>query len=69
VARRVQRFFGMETAAVVAELELLIDHLRRELRGISDPEAAGLCETSAEVLGGLVKAFAAYEAKTARAWK
>lgn len=42
---------------VMAELHELIDHMRRDAQRVSDPRAAALFETSAEVLAGLERAF------------
>jgi len=43
--------------------------LREGLAELTDPKAQALFETSAEVLGGLTKAFEHYENKTEKAWK
>ena len=57
------------TANVKKEFKTLIDHLRRDVTKIGDPAAKALFETSAEVLGGLEKAFSDYEQKNEAAWK
>jgi len=50
-------------------MEELIRHLREDVERIDEPQAKALFETSAEVVGGLVKAFEHYEAKNESAWK
>ncbi len=47
----------------------LIDHLRSDVEKIDDPRAKALFETSAEVLGGLRKAFHDYDSKNEPAWR
>jgi hypothetical protein len=43
-------------------------HLREDIVKVQDPRAQALFETTAEVLGGLERAFRDYEAGTERAW-
>lgn len=47
----------------------LITHLREDIGKIDDPQAKALFEVSAEVLGGLQKAFEHYESRSEKAWK
>jgi hypothetical protein len=47
----------------------LIDHLRQDVQKIDDPRAKALFETSAEVLGGLKKAFHDYDSRNEPAWR
>ncbi len=47
----------------------LIDHLRSDIEKIEDPRAKAMFETSAEVLGGLKKAFHDYDTKDEPAWR
>ncbi len=47
----------------------LITHLRSDVDKIEEPQAKALFEVSAEVLGGLQKAFEHYESKSEKAWK
>lgn len=47
----------------------LIDHLREDVEKIDEPRAEALFETSAEVLGGLKKAFHDYDSKNEPAWR
>ncbi|HEY8077368.1 MAG TPA: hypothetical protein VIF62_24750 [Labilithrix sp.] len=46
---------------VKAELDELVDHLRRDVAKVTEPEARALFQTATEVLAGLRKAFASYE--------
>jgi hypothetical protein len=57
------------TANVKKEFRTLIDHLREDVKKVDDPAAKALFETSAEVIGGLEKAFSDYEKKNEPAWK
>jgi hypothetical protein len=52
-----------------ARLAELKSDLRRELAGLSDPQAKALFETAAETLGGLENAFAHFQSKTEEAWR
>jgi hypothetical protein len=47
----------------------LMDHLRADVRLMQEPKAQALFETSAEVLGGLLKAFDDYEKKSEEVWQ
>ena len=71
MARRLHGFSRMKdleiaspevhVANVLAELEVLIDHVQR-VRAIGDPATAVLFDASAEVLTGIKHAFEHYEA-------
>jgi hypothetical protein len=50
-------------------LQETMDHLRQDVERVDDPKLKALFETSAEVLGGLVKAFQDYERKNESAWR
>lgn len=50
-------------------MEDLQSHLRQDIEKVDEPQFKALFETSAEVLGGLMKAFSDYESKTERAWR
>lgn len=52
-----------------AELQEIIDHLRRDVNRVDDPKAMALFETSAEVLTGLQTAFLHYEKGEEEAWR
>ena len=47
----------------------LITHLREDIDKVDDPQAKALFEVSAEVLGGLRKAFEHYENQSEKAWR
>lgn len=51
------------------QMQDLIEHLREDVGHVDDPQAQALFETSAEVLGGLKKAFEHYEQKNEEAWQ
>ena len=57
------------TQKIKARMHRLIDHLRQDIGRVTEPKAQALFETSAEVLTGLVKAFADYEKKREAAWR
>jgi hypothetical protein len=57
------------TEALSKEFEAIIEHLRADVEKVDDPRAQALFETSAEVIGGLQKAFAHYGAGTEPAWR
>jgi hypothetical protein len=46
-----------------------IDHLRADIHEVDEPQLKAMFETSAEVLGGLVKAFRDFEQKSEPAWR
>jgi hypothetical protein len=50
-------------------LQEMIEHLRRDVTLVDEPQLQAMFETSAEVLGGLVKAFEDYERKNEPAWQ
>ena len=50
------------------EMQKIIDHLRKDIKKVEDPQAKALFETSAEVMTGLVNAFSHYESKSEEAW-
>jgi hypothetical protein len=50
-------------------LQETIQHLRHDIDKVEDPQFKAMFETSAEVLGGLVKAFNDYERKNEPAWQ
>jgi hypothetical protein len=57
------------TRKLQQRLQETIDHLRQDVDKIEEPQAKAMFETSAEVLGGLVKAFHDYETKNESAWR
>jgi len=44
-------------------------HLREDIGKVKEPKLQAMFETSAEVLGGLMKAFQDYEKKNEAAWR
>src|ERR1700738_576236 len=44
-------------------LQEIRDHLREDIKKVDEPQLKAMFETSAEVLGGLIKAFRDYEQK------
>jgi hypothetical protein len=57
------------TQKIKTQMHQLIDHLREDIGKVTEPKAQALFETSAEVLGGLAKAFDDYEKKNEAAWQ
>jgi hypothetical protein len=57
------------TMQMRARLTGLAEHLREDVLKVHDVRAKALFETSAEVLLGLEKAFADYEAADEPAWR
>jgi hypothetical protein len=57
------------TTNIKGMLSELTNHLREDVGKVSEPKAQALFETSAEVIGGLMKAFDDYERKDEQAWK
>lgn len=50
-------------------LENLRTHLREDIAKVDEPQLKAMFETSAEVIGGLEKAFSDYEQKNESAWR
>ena len=50
-------------------LKEIRDHLREDIEKVDEPQLRAMFETSAEVLGGLIKAFSDYEKKNESAWR
>jgi len=51
------------------ELSYVIDHLRRDIDEIEEPQCKAMFETAAEVIGGLVTALRHYEQHRESAWQ
>lgn len=47
----------------------VMDHAREDVGKVDDPQAEALFETTAEVLGGLIKAYDHFEKKSEEAWQ
>jgi hypothetical protein len=56
------------TQKMSAKLDTMIDHLRHDIEEVDEPQFKAMCETAAEVLGGLATAFRHYEQKKEHAW-
>ena len=50
-------------------LQEIKDHLREDIAKVEEPQLKAMFETSAEVLGGLIKAFKDYDQKNEAAWR
>jgi hypothetical protein len=50
-------------------LDDIRSHLREDIEKVDEPQLKAMFETSAEVLGGLTKAFSDYERKNESAWR
>jgi hypothetical protein len=50
-------------------LQDIRNHLREDIQKVDEPQLMAMFETSAEVLGGLEKAFKDYEQKNEKAWR
>jgi hypothetical protein len=57
------------TQKMAKQLQDTITHLREDVKKVDEPQLKAMFETSAEVLGGLVKAFKDYEQKNEPAWR
>ena len=57
------------TQKMKKRLNETIAHLREDIEKVDEPQLKAMFETSAEVLGGLVKAFSDYEQKNESAWR
>ena len=57
------------TRKMSGQLSEMIDHVRRDIDQVDEPQCKAMFETAAEVLGGLVTAFRHYEQKGEHAWK
>jgi hypothetical protein len=56
-------------ASIKRRLNEIVENLREEVDGVSDPKAQALFETTAEVLRGLLTAYDHYEKRSERAWR
>jgi hypothetical protein len=59
----------VHTSNVKGKYTELINHLRDDIKKVSDPKLQALFETSAEVIIGLSKAISDYEEKNEDVWK
>jgi hypothetical protein len=51
------------------EISELIDHMRKDVERVDEPQFKAMLETGAEVLGGLRKAFEDYGKHSEPAWR
>lgn len=56
------------TRTMKARLQEDIAHLREDILKVDEPQLKAMFETSAEVLGALVKTFDDYERRNEAAW-
>ena len=54
---------------VQQRLHELVEHLKEDVKKVDDAKAVALFETSAEVLGGLERAFEHMASKSEEAWR
>jgi hypothetical protein len=57
------------TAKLKQMLTEIMEHARKDVAKVDDPKAQALFETTAEVLGGLKKAYEHFEQRSEGAWK
>jgi hypothetical protein len=57
------------TAKLKQMLTEMMEHARKDVDKVSDPKAQALFETTAEVLGGIKKAYEHFEQHAEGAWK
>ncbi|UCI06377.1 hypothetical protein [Mesorhizobium sp. B1-1-8] len=57
------------TQKMLKAFQELQDHLREDITKVDEPRFKAMFETSAEVVGGLMKAFRDYEQKNEAAWR
>lgn len=57
------------TRKMQTALQELKDHLRKDIEKVDEPQLKAMLETSAGVLGGLMKAFHDYERRNEAAWR
>ena len=50
-------------------LSQTVEHARGDVQRVADPQARALFETTAEVLGGLERAYEHYEQGSEEAWR
>ena len=57
------------TIKIRGMLNDVIEHVREDVGKISDPRVQALFETTAEVLGGLVRAYEDCETRSEETWR
>jgi len=51
------------------QLTEIVDHLRKDIERVDEPQFKALCETSAEVIGALRTSFQHYAKGSEPAWR
>jgi Zn-dependent protease with chaperone function len=69
MASAADRHSRRHTQKMQKALQDIQNHLREDIQKIDEPQLKAMFETSAEVLGGLEKAFKDYEQKNEKAWR
>jgi hypothetical protein len=64
-----QRDPGYHAERTRARLQQLIDQLREDAALVEEPQLKAIFETSAEVLGALIKTFDDYQRRNEAAWR
>lgn len=59
----------VHTANLRSEMQALVDHLRKDIEMVDDPRAKAVFETSAEVIGGLMKTLRDFDDSKEAAFK
>lgn len=57
------------TERIRGMLRDVMDHARADVSKVDDPRAQALFEATAEVLGGLMKAYEHFEQRSEEAWR
>jgi ferric iron reductase protein FhuF len=57
------------TEKMKTRIQEIVTHMREDIKKVDEPQLKAMFETSAEVLGGLMKAFSDYEKKNEAAWR
>jgi uncharacterized membrane-anchored protein YhcB (DUF1043 family) len=57
------------TQKMQQRLQEIMHHLREDIDKVDEPQLKAMFETSAEVLGALIKTFRDYEQKNEAAWR
>lgn len=60
---------AVHTRNIRERLGELRRHLRQDIQAVEEPQFRAMCETAAEVIGGLEKTFTDFEKKNETAWQ
>jgi hypothetical protein len=69
MSNRMQNDVRHHTTRIRGMLDQIIQHVREDIAKTDDPKAQALFETTAEVLGGLSRAYEHVEQKLEPAWR